>query len=236
MSSGRSGCSPGAVMKRTIRSAQRASLSSAAARSAAGKRRLRSASSGALSSPSAVMQMPRSVAAISAQPSAVRTHGKADGLAAPAVTPHPRGHAEPRRRRLIGPRAGPEPGGIDRLGDVVAGVEPVAKAAEPVRLAPFARGRAGDLLEHAVEMIAADPAGARQLVEARQAVAGRGSARRRARPRRCGARPASLRAGGSACTGGTRRPRPRHWSRRTRRSCAAAGARRSPAGNRPRSS
>jgi len=66
ISSGKSGWRPGAVMKRTIRSAQSAKAPSSGRNSADGNRSSSSASSVAGLSPSAVMQMPRAVAATSA--------------------------------------------------------------------------------------------------------------------------------------------------------------------------
>src|SRR5438874_3850995 len=97
---------------------------------------------------------------------------KADRLALAAAPARRRGHAEPVRGRLVGPRAGAKPGGIGGLGNPLAGIEPIGETAEPVRLAPFARRRSGDLLEDAVEMEAADPGGTGQFREARQFVAG----------------------------------------------------------------
>src|SRR5205823_199271 len=97
---------------------------------------------------------------------------KADRLALAAAPARRRGHAEPVRRRLVGPRAGAKPGAIGGLGNPFAGIEPIGETAEPVRLAPFARRRSGDLLEDAVEMEAADPGGAGQFREAWQFVAG----------------------------------------------------------------
>src|SRR5262249_58521341 len=88
-----------------------------------------------------------------------------------AVAARPRRHAEAAAGGVIGARAGAETGGIDRLGDRLTLVEPFGETAEPVRIAPFARRRAGHLLEHAMEMIAADPSGTGQLGEARQGVA-----------------------------------------------------------------
>ena len=99
MSSGRSGCAPGRVMNWTIRSAQSVNLASAGQISAAGKRRRSSASSAARSSPSAVMQMPRPVAATKAQPSPVSTVVKRmvsprpPCRRAPGVMPSPLGAA-----------------------------------------------------------------------------------------------------------------------------------------------
>src|SRR5205085_7113863 len=86
------------------------------------------------------------------------------------VPPGRRGHAETVRGSLVGPRAGAEAGAIGRLGDPFAGIEPVAEAAEPVRLTPLARRRAGDLLEDAVEMEPADAGGIGKLGEARDLV------------------------------------------------------------------
>src|SRR5439155_325548 len=78
--------------------------------------------------------------------------GEADRLTPSAVPPRSRRHAEAVRGILVGARAGAEPGGVDRAGNAVAGLQPGGKAAEAMRLAPFARRRAGDLLEDAVEM------------------------------------------------------------------------------------
>src|SRR5437763_2870686 len=105
-----------------------------------------------------------------AQPS--RDDCTADRLALAAAPAHGRGHAEPVRGRLLGPRAGAKPRAIGRLGNPLAGVEPIGETAEPVRLAPFARRRSSDLLEDAVEMEAADPGGTGQFGQARQFVAG----------------------------------------------------------------
>ena len=155
-------------------------------------------SSFAGSSPSAVMQMPRSVAATIAWPSGVGT------IVYRIVSPWPPRRrvagvsAEPVRRRLIGPRAGAETGGIDRGGDGLAAVEQLREAADPARLAPFARRRAGDLLEDAVKMKPADAGRRGQFGEARRRVAladqRTGPADRRDVPRglRAFARPATL--------------------------------------------
>src|SRR5438874_757903 len=101
-----------------------------------------------------------------------RNDRKADRLALAAAPPRRRGHAEPVRGRLVRPRAGSKPGAIGGLGNPLAGIEPIGETAEPVRLAPFARRRSGDLLEDAVEMEAADPGGTGQFREAWQFVAG----------------------------------------------------------------
>ena len=101
-----------------------------------------------------------------------RDHRKADPLAFAAAAPRPGGHAEPVRRRRIGARAGAEAGGIDRRGDRLAGIEPLGETVEPMGLAPFARRRAGDLLEHAMKMEPADARRSGQFGEGRQRVAG----------------------------------------------------------------
>ena len=80
-------------------------------------------------------------------------------------------HAKTVRGVLIGSRAGAKTGGIDRTGDTIAGIETFRKAAEAMRLAPFARRRAGDLLEHPVEVKRADPRSVGEFGEARDGVA-----------------------------------------------------------------
>src|SRR5436305_2184854 len=119
--------------------------------------------------------------------------------------------AETVRGGFVGPRAGAEAGAIGGLRDPLAGVEPIAEAAEPVRLAPLARRRAGDLLEDAMEMEPADPGGIGHLSEARDLVAaadqGAGAADRGNMPVGRGAliRAAALarpEPGGLGCCGG----------------------------------
>src|SRR5207244_13422421 len=85
-----------------------------------------------------------------AEPS--RYGGEADPLAVAAAASRRRGHAKTVRRRFISSRAGAEPGAVHPLRDALARVDPVGETAEPMGLAPFARRRAGDLLEYAMEM------------------------------------------------------------------------------------
>ncbi len=127
-----------------------------------------------------------------------RDHREADPLTRAAAAPRAGGHAEPVRCRRIGARAGAEAGAIDRRGDRLAGIEPLGEAVEAICLAPFARCRAGDLLEHAMKMEPAETCGGGQFGKGRQRVAGAdqgaGPADRRDMPvgRRALIRPAAL--------------------------------------------
>src|SRR6185437_2533221 len=95
----------------------------------------------------------------------------ADRLAPAAAAARARRHAKPVARGLVGARAAAEPRAVGRLGNPLAGVETGGEAIEPMRLAPIARRGAGDLLEDAVEVIAADARGIGQFHEARQGFA-----------------------------------------------------------------
>jgi len=95
----------------------------------------------------------------------------ADRLPSTAAPPRSGRHTEPSRRRLVGARARPKAGGIDRLSDPLAGIELLGEAAEPMGPRIVARRRAGDLLENPMKMKGADPRGIGEFGEARDGVA-----------------------------------------------------------------